>query len=73
MFISLIMAFKYQEDDIYTNNYYARVGGIKVDELFNLEVEFLEMLDFNLYIDEITFTDKAIQIGQHYHHYVRKI
>lgn len=55
VFLALLAAIKYQEDDIHTNTYYARVGGVKSDELFSLELEFLELIDFNLYIDEELF------------------
>ena len=49
---SIIVAIKYNEDEYFTNNYYAKVGGITQKELFNLEYIFLTLLDFNIYIDE---------------------
>lgn len=62
VFLSLITAIKYQEDDIHTNTYYARVGGVKSDDLFNLELEFLSLIDFNLYVDERLFISSVERI-----------
>jgi len=52
---SMIIAIKYNEDEYLTNNYYAKVGGILQKELFRLEYSFLNILNFNVYIDEILF------------------
>ena len=49
---SIIVAIKYNEDEYFTNNYYAKVGGILQKELFNLEYMFLTLLNFNIFIDE---------------------
>jgi len=65
IFLALLAAIKYQEDDIHTNTYYARVGGVKGDDLFNLELEFLELIEFNLFVDEKLFgkTLEKIQLA----------
>ena len=52
---SMIIAIKYNEDEYLTNNYYAKVGGILQKELFRLEYSFLNILNFNVYIDEILY------------------
>merc|ERR1719174_2168278 len=39
-----VVAAKFQDDDVYSNRYYARVGGIKTTELAALEAEFLGMI-----------------------------
>jgi hypothetical protein len=52
---SIIIAIKYNEDEYFTNNYYAKVGGILEKELFNLEYAFLKILNFNVYIDETIY------------------
>ena len=49
---SIIVAIKYNEDEYFTNNYYAKVGGIVQKELLNLEYMFLTLLNFNIFIDE---------------------
>ena len=62
MFLSLLTAIKYQEDDIHTNTYYARVGGVKGDDLFSLELEFLELIDFNLFVDDQLFAESVQRV-----------
>ena len=52
---AIIIAIKYNEDEYLTNNYYAKVGGILQKELFRLEYSFLNILNFNVYIDETIY------------------
>ena len=54
---SAVLAIKYNEDDIYDNNLYSRVGGISAQEFCKLELEFVKGLDYNLFVDE-DFFDK---------------
>ena len=49
------MAIKFSEDKYYKNDYYAKVGGIKINEMNNLEKEFLFLINFDLYVDSKTF------------------
>jgi len=58
----LLAAIKYQEDDVHTNTYYARVGGVKGDDLFSLELEFLELIDFNLFVDDQFFVETVQRV-----------
>lgn len=46
LIIAIVLAIKYQDDDIYKNDYYAKVGGITMQELNDMEKEFLELLDY---------------------------
>ena len=46
----LILAIKYNEDSYYNNEYYAKVGGISVEELNKLEYKSFELLNHNLFI-----------------------
>lgn len=39
------------EDKYYKNDYYAKVGGITVKELNKLEIEFLLMINFKLFVE----------------------
>ena len=48
----LILAIKYNEDIYYTNEQYAKIGGVSTQELNQLESYSFELLDFNLYISE---------------------
>ena len=51
MFISIIMAYSYNEDCIYDNNYLALVSGVSLKEMISLEHSFLDLLEFNFYVD----------------------
>jgi hypothetical protein len=50
--VSSVIALKYNEDDIYSNKYYASVGGISMKELYALEVEFLKLINYSLFISD---------------------
>ena len=52
-FISLIISIKLNEDKIFNNNDYAVIGGISVKLLLNLEFIFLDLINFNVLINEI--------------------
>lgn len=49
---SVVIAIKYNEDEYYSNSFYAKVGGITLKEFNLLEYQFLTSLGFKLYIDE---------------------
>ncbi len=55
LFSSLIMAIKYNEDEFYDNKFYAKVGGLSLKEMNNLEINYLSLIDFKLYISEEVF------------------
>jgi hypothetical protein len=50
--VSIITAIKYNEDDIYTNSFYAKVGGVSKQELNLLEIEFSKMIRYRLFVKE---------------------
>ena len=52
---SVLIALKYNEDEIYNNNYYSQIGGINYEELMQLELNFLVLIDFNTHINNNTF------------------
>ena len=49
---SMLVSIKYNEDDFFSNSFYAKVGGVSIRELNNLEYEFLSLIDFDLYVDD---------------------
>ena len=53
--ISMIIAIKFNEDEYYTSEFYAKLGGITKAEINNLEYEFTCMINFNLFIKEELF------------------
>lgn len=48
-------AIKYNEDDYYSNSFYARVGGINLQELNMIESHFIELSQYNLFVNEETY------------------
>ena len=59
---SLMLAIKYNEDDYYSNEYYAKVDGIALKELNRLEYSILLLLDFNIFIDDATYGNYEKQL-----------
>ena len=62
VFACLIVAIKYNEDDYYSNEYYAKVGGITLKKLNILEYNILILLDFNVFVDEVIYESYENQI-----------
>ncbi|CAD8141004.1 unnamed protein product [Paramecium pentaurelia] len=52
LLMSIVTAIKFQDDDYYKNEFYAKVGGINIKEINVLEQEFLEYMDYQLFIDD---------------------
>ena len=52
---SLVVASKYNEDEYYPHNYYAKIGGVSQGEIFILEYNFLSLINFKLYVTEELF------------------
>ena len=53
--LSIAIAAKFYDEKYFTNEYYAKVGGISLKEFNLLEVEFLHMIDYRLFVDEKLF------------------
>lgn len=49
--ISLTLAAKFHDDCFYSNAFYARVGGLRLDEFNGLEAHFLKMLGWGLLVE----------------------
>ena len=47
-----VLAIKYNEDDYYANTFYAKVGGITLEELNQLEYDFLSLCNFEMTIKQ---------------------
>ena len=50
--ISLVLAIKYNEEYFESNEYYGKVGGLKIKSINKLEIHALKVLKFNLYVKE---------------------
>ena len=56
MLISIYMAYTYNEDCIYDNKYLALVSGLSKSEMVLLEEDFLDLIEFNLFVSDEIFT-----------------
>ena len=63
----MVLAIKYNEDDYYSNKYYAKVGGIGLNELNELEYNLLILLEFNTFIDDETYEKYENQLNDFEH------
>lgn len=63
LFTAVLISIKYNEDNIFTNNYYAEIAGVSVKELFTLENDFLSLVNFNLYIEPILFAQYNLYLN----------
>jgi hypothetical protein len=52
-----IIAAKTQDDDYYSNDYYAKVGGVNTEELMGLEAHMLSLLGWRAYVSEDEYND----------------
>ncbi len=50
-----MIAAKFFDDAFYNNEYYAKVGGISNLEVNHLEIEFLNLMNFSLFVDPLVF------------------
>ena len=49
---AFISAIKFHEDDYYSISYYAKLGGLSKKEAINLEYEFLNLINFQLFVNQ---------------------
>ena len=52
---SFVCSTKYHEDEYYSIDFYAKLGGVSKKEMINLEYIFLSLLQFNLFVKEEVF------------------
>mmetsp|Transcript_27034 Transcript_27034/g.31211 ORF Transcript_27034/g.31211 Transcript_27034/m.31211 type:complete len:437 (+) Transcript_27034:217-1527(+) len=52
---STLIAAKMRDDEYFANTYYARIGGIRVEELNALELHFLHTCNWDIWIDESAY------------------
>ena len=55
--VCLLIACKFIEDHFYTNTYYAKSGGVSLDEMNRLEVQTLKQLDWNFCVSRGCYFD----------------
>ena len=52
---SMIIAIKYNEDEYYSTQFYAKLGGVSIAEINSLEYYFLKLIKYNLFVTEDLF------------------
>jgi len=57
LLLSVVLAAKFWDDERCKNTFYAQVGGVPVEELNELEVRFLRLLEFQLWVGEEVYED----------------
>lgn len=55
LFVSVLISVKYNEDIFYDNVFYAELGGVSLKELNTIENTFIDMINFNLYVDSTIY------------------
>lgn len=55
LFICMIITQKYYEDENFKDKDYSKIAYLKTEELIQMEVEFLSIIDYSLYISEEEF------------------
>jgi hypothetical protein len=62
---SIMLAAKFFDDQYYNNVFYGKVGGIPRKEINSLEVEFLFMVNFNLYVTTEHYRQYEKELATH--------
>lgn len=68
---STVISVKFNEDDYFSNEHYAKIGGISLQELNNLEEEFINNLNWVTWIDLELF-EKYSSYLLHYESLIQK-
>lgn len=55
MLTAIVLASKFLDDRKHKNEYYAKHGDVSLKEINKLEVDFLETLEYNLYVNPVLF------------------
>lgn len=55
LFGSVLISIKYNEDFYYDNKFYSEIAGVKLKELKSIEYTFLQLSDFNVFVNEIEY------------------
>ena len=59
---SFLLISKYYEDNVYNNKYYADIGGLTLEKLNKYEILLLEVLDYDLGIEEEIYNQYKFNI-----------
>jgi len=62
---SIMLAAKFFDDQYFNNAYYAKVGGVPCTEINSLEVEFLFLCNFALFVNTDTYSQYYTELCNH--------
>ena len=65
-FTAVLIAVKSNDDHFFSQEYYSKVGGLKLKEISDLELLFINSLEFNIYVDSQTFENYGKKLVQLY-------
>lgn len=51
LFFAVLLATKFHDDSRYSNKYYAKVGGLPIEEVNRLELKFAKMLEWKMFVE----------------------
>ena len=66
LFGSVLISIKFNEDTYYDNKFYSEIAGVKLKELKMIEYSFLELSDFNVFVDKGEFEQYRLYL-EDYH------
>ena len=55
IFSSVLVSIKFNEDSYFDNNFYSQIAGVKPNELKLLEYTFLDLNEFNIFVEDIEY------------------
>ena len=64
VFVSILMAIKYNEDTNFGFDFYAKIAGVPIKELKVLERDFIDLIKFHFFINKEEFDKYKLYIGQ---------
>jgi hypothetical protein len=62
LFGAILISVKYNEDSYYDNKFYSEIAGVKLKELKLIEYNFLELNDFNVFVNENEYEQYRIYL-----------
>ena len=61
---SVVLAAKSRDDEYYTNTYYAKIGGIPASELKTLELDYINLLEWDCWLDRDAFDETVAMLTE---------
>jgi hypothetical protein len=65
MITSIMLAAKFFDDQYFNNAYFGKVGGVSCKEINLLEIEFVFMINFNLYVETDMYETYNLRLMSH--------